>query len=137
MVVATGSMDTETDPGHGVEQGLSKGFVHGFAQIVEVAAKGIGVWHQVAPQLALQLLATDHPGRFAHENTQYPEGGRGELQELAGTTSFLPARVQLQIFDLQGMGSDFPPLAANLRTDPGGQLRQGKGFDDVVIPPPC
>src|SRR6185503_10056474 len=69
------------------------------AQGMHVGAQEIALRRRVAPQLALELLASHHAMRILQQHDQQPAGRRVELEPLAATLGFERVEIEAQVAD--------------------------------------
>ena len=110
-----------------------EGFVDCLSQRVEVAAQGVGVRQQVAPDFAFQLLPADDARRRAHEDRQQLQADRHQLDRLPGARDLQRGDVDQQIADAQGFGDHRPALATQQGADSRFEFPDLERLDEVVV----
>src|SRR5687768_1995636 len=98
---------------HRMQQLFVEWLVDGLAQVVQMAAQRIRIRQAVAPDLALDLLATDHARRFAHQDGQQAQANGRKLQLAAAARDAQAGGVEHQVGDLEHLASDLAALAAD------------------------
>lgn len=114
-----------------MDQGLVEGLVHSLAQPVHMHLEGVAVGRLVAPDRRLQAFPGDRLGAGAHQAFQQgPADGR-QVQLLAGAADLAGGQLHYQVGHLQAAG--LAAAAQAQGTDPGHQLGQFEGLDQIIV----
>ena len=123
--------------GDGVQHGAAERLVQMLAQFVDVRPQGTAAGQVVAPEAALQLLATDQGGSPARQLAQDAEA-RGAHPDLAALPRDpVPGHIDADIIhpQLAALGVLLRAAPPQQGPDAGLQLAQGKGLDQIVVGP--
>jgi D-alanyl-D-alanine carboxypeptidase/D-alanyl-D-alanine-endopeptidase (penicillin-binding protein 4) len=117
----------------GVQQRLVERLVDHLAQVVEVAAQGVGVGQQVAPHLALDVAAADHPRRLAHQDGEQLQADRRDREVLAAALQAQRRGVEHQVAHAQHLGADLAAVAADQGAHARFQFADLERLDQVIV----
>ena len=122
-----------TDAGNRVQQRPLERLVDRLAQRVQVAAQGVGVGQQVAPDFALELLPAHDAGRGAHQHRQKPQADRHQAYRLAVPRHLHRGQVELEVGNAQRLGDHGSSQAPQQRADARLELADLERLDEGVV----
>src|SRR5262249_39293497 len=122
-------------PAHRMEEGAVKATINLAPEIADIDIDDIGITEEVkVPDVLGNLCAGEHVPGMAHEIFQEGELPRAQLDQASATMDLAPGGVHSKVTEVQDR-IHLQGRSAQQGTQAGHQLREGEGFDQIVVSP--